>query len=127
MNLDEAKRIIDRAWNSGPRSIDWNEVEEASMVIVAETGTIYVPDTDDMAPWPRRRAPRAAAPSSRGTKSGYDAGARRGGVLPRPEGIINAHGMLSETSLAKTSRGVSPRERDLRDLFDQDEKPPGWP
>lgn len=116
MNLDEAKAVIDRAWNSGPKSIDWNDVEEASMVIAAETGSIYVPPEDEMAPWPRREAPRAPVASSRGTKSGYDAGARRGEGKVRPSAPVH-----------RSVRGSIPREHSVRDLLEQDEKPPGWP
>lgn len=47
MNIDEARRVIDRAWHSAPASVDWNEIEEASMVIVAETGKPYDPEEEE--------------------------------------------------------------------------------
>jgi hypothetical protein len=126
MTLDEAKAVIDRAWNSGPSAVDWNDVEEASMVIAAETGEAYIPAEDDMAAWPGRVARKAPAPSSRGTQGGYDAAARQGDGIAT--GIANASRMLSSSrGFEKTSRGTVPRSRSMRDLLDRDTKPPGWP
>lgn len=126
MTLDEAKRVIDRAWNAGPRAIDWNEVEEASMVIVAETGAVYEPpDHHDLFARRRRpfaRAPKVVAPSSRGTPSGYDTAVRQ------PN-----YAQVGPLPVEASTRPERPRYRPVaeqeayRDLLDRDEKPPGWP
>lgn len=115
MSLDEAKRVIDRAWNMPPVAIDWNDVEEASMVIAAETGATYVPPyaNDDVADQMRERA--KAPPSSRGTPSGYNAGARRGGTVA---GTGNTRPRY---------RGAPREDRAMRELLEHDERPPGWP
>jgi len=67
MTLEEAMDVIDLAWHSPPGAIDWNTVEEASMVIVAETGKPYLPGVDAKDPRPME---------SRGTPDGYDAAVR---------------------------------------------------